>query len=223
MSYLNLGKLNPQAIVNELYDLSKRGAVGFPNVIKEAACDAIVKAFKQHRHLFISAERVKGKVIQEVEMCYLERLESIPQQLVEAVSPIVRAFEPFYQQLASGELDTELRDSYLFGSSFNSTGVHYYPKGTAGISPHKDFTSSRNLIVIFVLKGDATLYSCKNRKGDNKVLLASTPGSLIILRAARNPKEQKCRPFHVLEGPMSEDRYSLILRQEKGLPGESYA
>jgi hypothetical protein len=62
-----------------------------------------------------------------------------------------------------------------------------------------------------VVEGRAVFGVCKNRKKENPQVIAYEPGSIIFMRAARNPKEQMYRPFHFVESP-EDDRYSILIR-----------
>ena len=101
-----------------------------------------------------------------------------------------------------------------FKPEINSIGVHLYPANSQGISPHQDYASDRNLISIFVLKGNDPLYLCKDRNKTESFPLNASPGDLILLRAPRNEAEKPLRPFHYLE-KLVEERITLIFRQRQ--------
>ena len=226
---MNFLGLDPQDIAKNLYDFEQPGATSFADVLSWELCQNIIKVSEAYRLLpgngFVTPQRERGRVIQEMQICYLERLLQVPPELSSVIAPIAVELEKFFQRLRpyaeplAGDL---LRDTPLLGSSFNSIGIHYYPAQTGGITPHRDFASSLNLIIIFVLSGDAELYICQNRKGEEAKKTICSPRSMVILRAPRNEAEQQYRPFHYLTSS-STDRYSLIFRQETGPSGAGYA
>jgi hypothetical protein len=225
---MNFSRIDPRVIAESLYDFNKPGAVSLGNVLPISVCENIINRAETYRLSsngeFITPQRERGRVIQEMQICYLERLSYVPEELKRVIFPVAAKLEEFFQCLYPYivPLAKDLRDTPLLGSSFNSVGIHYYPAQTGGITPHRDFANSLNLIVIFVLSGDAELYTCSNRNGDSAKKLDCSPGSMIILRAPRNDDEQKFRPFHYLTSS-SVDRYSLIFRQEVGPAGAGYA
>jgi len=210
MKYIDISKLDIDFIIDEIFDMSKTGATGIADIISQTACDAIIKASKIEKRLFTAPRRVRGKVTQEMETCYLNRFKSVPEHLLATVSQVTSEFAGFYKELAQTAnftLDT-----------FNSIGIHFYPKGSIGITPHQDFSVSHDLISVFVLSGSALFYKCDDREKTNSEVLTCSPRSLILMRAARNKEEQKKRPYHFIDGPLTEDRYSLVIRQETKIP-----
>jgi len=210
VNYIDVSKLNVNFIIDEIFDMSKAGAIGIADVISQTACDAIIRASKAEKQLFTTPRRVRGKVTQEMETCYLNRFESVPKHLLDAVSQVTSEYAGFYKELAQAANFTL--------DSFNSIGIHFYPEGSIGITPHQDFSVSHGLISVFVLSGSALFYKCDAREKTNSEVLTCSPRSLILMRAARNKEEQKKRPYHFIEGPLTEDRYSLVIRQEKKIP-----
>ena len=94
----------------------------------------------------------------------------------------------------------------------NSIGIHHYRNQEEGISPHQDYARDVNLISILSISGKASFLICKGRTKEKAESLELLPGSLVLMRAPRNKKENSLRPFHCIE-KVSEERYSIILRQ----------
>jgi len=219
--------LNPRQTAQTLFNFASRGVASQAGVVTSKDCAALVNVFDNFRKKgegFVTPQRERGRVIQEMQICYLERLKMVPEELTEAIIPLASCLESWFQQfrLFAEPLAENLRDTALLDTSFNSIGIHHYPAKTGGITPHRDFSSSLNLIVIFVLSGDAALYTCQNRKGEAAEKVNCAPGSMVVLRAPRNQAEQRYRPFHYLTSSTT-DRYSLIFRQETGPAGAGYA
>lgn len=95
---------------------------------------------------------------------------------------------------------------------FNDLIVQRYPVGSAGITPHRDHITYRDLVALVTLSGRARLFLCDDRSGRGEREIPMAPGSVILLRApgfgGRND-----RPFHLLR-EVTETRLSLGLRHE---------
>lgn len=87
---------------------------------------------------------------------------------------------------------------------------HYLPGGL--IDPHRDESQYRNIITIISLSGEANFNICQDRQ---TVLTAykMLPGSMMTLRAPRNPDEKNLRPYHSV-GPVITERYAIVIRHE---------
>lgn len=92
MNYIDVSKLNVDFIIDEIFDMSKTGAIGIADVINQTACDAIIRASKAEKQLFTTPRRVRGKVTQEMETCYFNRFESVPKHLLDAVSQVTSEY-----------------------------------------------------------------------------------------------------------------------------------
>lgn len=125
--------------------------------------------------------------------------------------PLYAEFQQAFQAL----LDQALQnfDPYPFSSKlkFNSLVLQRYQPGQLGITPHRDSLWAVNLIALVNLNGSAEFYRCDDRQGTNAVLLDTTPGNAIFLRAP-GFLNAAVRPFHLLTNVRS-TRYSLGLRQ----------
>jgi hypothetical protein len=104
-------------------------------------------------------------------------------------------------------------DDYPFSTrlQFTELVLQRYEPGQLGISPHRDSLRAMNLIALVNLGGQAEFYRCDDRQGTNAVLLDTSPGNVIFLRAP-GFLNTSVRPFHFLTNIRS-TRYSLGLRQ----------
>ena len=206
--YLCTEKINVDEVVSKLYDFSTLGALSIPEALTEEARKWLLTGIKNSEHLFTTVEREKKKsgVIQEMKTFYLERLAEgeLSRTLQGAVANLAAEYAEVYEHLAE--------KAHFTSRTFNSIGVHHYWIGSAGITPHQDYAADMDLVVSFVLQGNAPFGVCKNRQKDGAVYLEASPGTLIFMRAARNEQEQPARPFHFLEGPVEVERYSLLIR-----------
>jgi hypothetical protein len=121
------------------------------------------------------------------------------------------AFKQAFQSLMDQACD-DLAD-YPFSTplQFTELVLQRYAPGQLGISPHRDSLRAINLIALVNLGGQAEFYRCDDRQGTNAVLLDTSPGNVIFLRAP-GFLNTSVRPFHFLTNIRS-IRYSLGLRQ----------
>jgi hypothetical protein len=96
--------------------------------------------------------------------------------------------------------------------NFNSMVLQRYPKGSIGISPHRDGLSYINLICIFNLAGYGRFFICADRSGTESKEITSLPGWVILLKAP-GLFGSKERPFHYVTD-IRETRYVFGLRQK---------
>jgi len=205
--YLCTEKIKVEEIVDKLFDFSTLGALSIPDVLTEEARKYLMEGIYASRHLLRGVEREKKSgVVQEMQTFYLERLvegES-PSTLREAITRLTHEYTGLYEKIAA--------TGNFTSKKFNSIGIHYYWVGSAGITPHQDYAADMDLAASFVLQGNAPFGVCKNRQKEGPLYLEASAGTLIFMRAARNEQEQTARPFHFLEGPVKEERYSLLIR-----------
>lgn len=207
--YLRTEKIDVEKIVNELYDFSELGALSVPGVVTEEGRKELLEAILTAKALFWRVPRdiSKGKVIQEMDTVYIERVRDRVKEFplfIERMDQLCAEYAEVYKKIAEA---AQFREK-----QFNSVGVHYYWTGSEGITPHQDYKADANLIVSFVIQGCAPFCVCADRKKTHAKELDSSPGSVIFMRAARCEEEQPLRPFHYLVGPMTEDRYTILVR-----------
>jgi hypothetical protein len=100
----------------------------------------------------------------------------------------------------------------------NKVHVQRYLTGDRGITPHRDYSRYRYLIAVFTVEGEAPFTICRNRAGDPLVTWATSPGSLVLLRApglVDNGTDD--RPIHAIAGPRSGQRISVTYRMDTKL------
>ncbi len=206
--FIDSSKIDIEYIVNELFDKTKIGGLSIPDIIPENAREDLLENVSLVKKYFWHAQQKEGNVIQEIQCLYLEELNEncLDRTFLTTINQFKDEYSEIYREISQRAQFEDER--------FNSLGFHYYPRNTVGISPHRDYARDRDLISIFVIKGNAPFYVCENRDKKGSILLNSSPGSLILLRAARNDEEQKYRPFHYIN-KVSEERFSLIVRRRK--------
>ncbi len=203
--YIKSENIKIEEIVNELYDLSKPGAISILGILTADGIEDLIKAFKLNSNLSIDVPRYEGTAYQEMQTLYLDKVQD--GQLTAESLPIFNQFKNEY-----GKIYREIARKARFDElDFNKMGFHRYPEGSFGITPHQDYESHLNLISMFNLVGDANFYYCEDEKKNGSVKLDSSPGSLVLLRAPRNKNEEEYRPFHYIK-PMKNERLSLNVR-----------
>lgn len=95
---------------------------------------------------------------------------------------------------------------------FNDRVVQRYPRGCAGISPHRDHLRYVRLVAILVIAGTGRFFVCGDRSGRAAREVPAPPGSLLLMRAPGFAGSDR-RPFHMLREVTSE-RLILGLRQD---------
>ena len=205
--YICTEKINVDEIVKRLFDFSTLGALSIPGVLTGEAREELLTGIKTAQHLLRAVEREKKSgVVQEMQTFYVERLAEgeLPPALRDSIKILTDEYAKIYEKIAT--------KGNFTSKNVNSIGVHYYQIGSAGITPHQDYAADMDLVASFVLQGNAPFGVCKNRQKEGALYLEAAPGSLILMRAARDEQEQAARPFHFLEGPVGEERYSILIR-----------
>lgn len=207
-TFFNAHQFDIEQIAAELYNLTKLGGISIPSFLTNKGKNLLLKEAQSMLHQFKSAPLKEGKVMQEMKTLYTGEGEPHASSVeLPLLDSLVIEYFPFYRSLAQ-------RVHFQQGAALNSRGYHHYPAHSIGISPHQDYSSDINLISIFVLKGNAPFYLCKDREKNDSHQLCSEPSSLILLRAPRSETEKPFRPFHYRE-PAEEERYTLLLRQRR--------
>lgn len=205
--YIRSEKIRIEEVARELYDFSKPGAISIKNVLTTKAIEDLVRAAKLNSNLFIEIPRYEGTTEQEMQTLYLEKvtecklaIESLP-----VFERFRKEYREIYKQIA--------QEAQFDEPDFNKVGFHRYPAGSLGITLHRDYERHINLISIFNLMGDAKFYYCENKDKRGSQELDVLPGSLILLRGARNENEQQFRPYHYIV-PMKNERLSINVRKK---------
>jgi hypothetical protein len=102
----------------------------------------------------------------------------------------------------------------LFAEQFllNDLILQHYPKGSKGITPHRDHLRYRGLVALVILAGQGDFYLCDDRQGKNPRAFASGKGDLLLMRAPGFGSRED-RPFHYLSDIRS-DRLSFGCRYD---------
>ena len=195
-------RLDITAIVTDLYDPLKPGALAVPDILDTEFRKQLLDEIKLLH--YDESPRHYGHADQEVSHCVVRDTSRLP-----LIHSLNNQYSEVYERIA---------EQAGFTSDLNSLIVHKFCKGAMGIGPHRDESKYRNLISVFVIDGEAPFYVCSGReKTDsgivalNPVKLDASPGSLILLRAPRNIGEKALRPMHYV-GDVTKERYTIGLR-----------
>ncbi|MEK6920886.1 MAG: hypothetical protein AABX82_03305 [Nanoarchaeota archaeon] len=205
--YIHSEKIDVEKVVDEVFNFSRLGGVSISNVLTLGAREELLAAMRESQNLFKDVEReTKSGVIQEMKTLYLEGVveEELPATLTQCLRTLTAEYNEVYQRIAEA--------AHFTVRTFNSVGMHWYPVGFAGITPHQDYAADSNLITSFVIAGNAPFFICRDRQKTDAIQLDAEPGAIIFMRATRYHHEQPYRPFHYLLGPMEVERYSILVR-----------
>ena len=94
----------------------------------------------------------------------------------------------------------------------NDAIVQRYPKGSFGITAHRDHIRYQDLVALVTLSGAARFCLCDDRAGGNARELPCPPGHLLLIRAPGFGGHRD-RPFHFLDR-VTRPRLSFGLRHD---------
>jgi len=125
---------------------------------------------------------------------------------------ILHEFTQHFSEL----FDASRREIDPFESStvFNDKMLQRYTVGEIGITPHRDRTSYRNIVCLFVLCGRGRFCVASDRDATDAVEIPNGPGDVVLMRAPgfRDIHGQELpRPFHFVD-QITEPRYLFGLR-----------
>ncbi len=106
-------------------------------------------------------------------------------------------------------LSTPLLDSPPL---FDDLIVQRYPKGSRGITPHRDHLRYTGLVALMTVSGRARLFTCEDRAGTAAEEVDISPGRLVLMPAP-GFAQRGDRPFHFLKD-VTRTRISLGLRHD---------
>jgi len=100
----------------------------------------------------------------------------------------------------------------------NEAGVARYRSGSVGVTSHMDGRWYRRLVAVFTLAGSARFEVRASREGDVLEQWAAHAGSVTLMRGPGLGGVRDGRPYHAVEGPTRDTRWSLALRMRVGGP-----
>ena len=118
-----------------------------------------------------------------------------------------------YQALWDGWLASMAPCPFESRPVFNDWMLQVYEPGETGITPHRDRSSYRNLICLFVLEGRGRFGVCEDRSGRGARIIPHEPGDVVLTRAP-GFRGSGHRPFHFVDR-ITERRYVFGLRHER--------
>ncbi|MEE8500845.1 MAG: hypothetical protein V3S27_09760 [Kiloniellales bacterium] len=140
-------------------------------------------------------------VRQDFEICM-----SIPER------SLLRVFAGALERLVEDAL-ARLDPAPLAGPfRFNDLVVQRYPKGSFGITAHRDHVRYQGLVAVVTLAGAARFFVCAERSGRGAREVPCPPGDLLLMRAPGFAGRDD-RPFHYLSD-VTQPRLALGLRHD---------
>ena len=180
------------------------GAASAP-VLSRECCGQLLSEIETNSYTFALEARDQGtesmRVYQE-----LATFNDFPEE--SAFLLLKDVFEACLERYA----ESLSRYPFSFSPLFNACTLTRYLAGSLGITPHRDPLKYKNLICIFMLKGNGKFFLCADRSGQNAQEIAASAGNVIFLRAPGFRGIDK-RPFHFVTG-IDTTRYTFALRQE---------
>ncbi len=140
-----------------------------------------------------------GAVRQDFELCM-----AIPER------GLLRACAATLEGLLNAALERLKHQPLDHPLHFNDLIVQRYPRGSFGITAHRDHLRYRDLVALVTLSGAARFCLCDDRAGRGARALPCPPGHLLLMRAPGFGKRPD-RPFHFLDR-VTRPRLSLGLR-----------
>ena len=134
---------------------------------------------------------------------------------------LLRAFAAALEALLNAALDRLEPRPLARPLHLNDLVVQRYPKGSLGITAHRDHLRYQNLVALVTLSGAARFCLCDDRAGRGARELPCPPGSLLLMRAPGfgfgDRGGRRDRPFHFLDR-VTRSRLSLGLRHDARVP-----
>ena len=125
---------------------------------------------------------------------------------------LLRAFAATLEALLNAALDRLEPQPLAKPLRLNDVIVQRYPKGSFGITAHRDHFRYRDLVALVTLSGAARICLCDDRAGRGVRELLCPPGHLLLMRAP-GFGGRRDRPFHFLDR-VTRSRLSLGLRHD---------
>ena len=122
--------------------------------------------------------------------------------LAACAAALQRAFEAALALLDPNPLPETFR--------INDLIAQRYPKGSGGITPHRDHVAYRGLISVITLSGNCRFAVCDDRGGAAARTVPAPPGWLVLMRGP-GLYHRRDRPFHFVDR-FTEPRVSVGLR-----------
>ncbi len=125
---------------------------------------------------------------------------------------LLHAFAAALEALLNAALDRLEPQPLAKPLRLNDVIVQRYPKGSLGITAHRDHLRYQGLVALVTLSGAARFCLCDDRAGRAARELPCPPGHLLLLRAP-GFGGRRDRPFHLLDR-VTRPRLSLGLRHD---------
>lgn len=194
-----------------LEEVGRRGASRVPDFLRPEIQRELLAALEKAR--FQRAPERVGSVYQEFDLLEIRPAEAPADPSLRPVLALCDEYVVFVMAQAEA-----LNASWLADFEPTDIDVQRYPRGSRGITPHRDRRRFVKLITVFSLGSPAEFRLCRDREGTPLRRYRLASGDLLLLRAPGFAGQSSAGPLHSVSGPMGDMRYSIGLRME-GQPG----
>ena len=151
-----------------------------------------------------ASSNVGNNVHQDFDICFPAPMEGVFARLARGLEGLAASMQAAHPQLFESPV------------LINDFAVQHYPRNSAGIGIHKDALSYRNLVFIITLAGSSELFTCSDRDGSDRQVIADSPGRLVLLPAPGLVylADPKMRPLHGVDN-ITDGRLSIGFRCQK--------
>lgn len=180
-------------------ELTERGGAAFP-LLPQKRCASLAHAARQCAYVKQPTAAGKYGVREELSSC-TEFAEKIPFiTLAEEITDFLN-----YKLSLAGDKPFDGKPAL-----FNEISLQKYPKGSLGITPHRDHSCYTGLILVLIVQGRGDVFLCDDREKTNSYKLPMEEGTLTILRAP-GYFGSSLRPFHYVTN-ITEERIVFGMR-----------
>ncbi len=183
-------------------DLDHKGVITIPNLLTPETRHKLLAELDE-QYIFTPQNKVFGDYSTRQ---HFSTIDGFPEDslFLRVRSELEKLLEKKFAELSTYPFSEQLRFNELVAQRYNIT--------PEGISAHRDFKSSINLIALFVLEGKGRFCVCESRAGENPRTIRNRPGDLVLMRGP-GFLASDIRPFHFVDRIISR-RTIFVLRQD---------
>lgn len=180
-----------------VHELLEHGACSFP-IFTPEYCAELVREAEKYEYVRQPEVLSGGKVREQI-----SSFKNFPEDSL---------FHKVADDFAELLYRKSSTNSFASPLCFNEFNLQRYDKGSLGVTPHKEGKSCRNLVAVFILKGNAKYAICKDRGGTDPRYFDTTPGNVIVMRGVGFYGKND-QPMHFVSDVTSE-RIVFTMRQK---------
>jgi hypothetical protein len=192
--------MNIDHIVQEILRLDTQPVIEIPDALPRWLREGVHEDLMSCADEFTPTPRVWGKAKQEFDVLHLTKKH---QQGLASLQTLHAIYE---------YIDARVKGNKRMHNTIIEPWAQRYWQGSVGITAHKDESSKKNYLAIFVIEGSAAFGHAATREDPHPQIYEAKPGSLLLLRAPQPYDKKDHRPFHFVN-PCSDRRHSVVYRQ----------